>query len=375
MLLRTPENRISITDYLENINEDSFIDDFVLPFFTSFGFQVYRINSHGPGEHGKDIIFTRYVPHFLGSEYIAVQAKAEAVNTSNVSKFAQQINRSLKTSFPSNSGQGKLIPNSAIFINARKHSNDANVEFPELIENSQNVRILSQENVCDLIITYGIGPKNLISKLSHSDKGNMSHEDEQVYTALMSAEPNAIDHLLDNQLPLIQHKISRGSQEMVIDAINHRWKQYPSWAGTVKPMKWFNMYFAFFTERQFPYLIDIFKELTSSYSCFKAQPYSSSVVQKITPEMLALQAREFIYACAGVSVNVGSQNKELALDKLRKLKESNLVTDCNLIDLMDKVIRLFDLERGDEDYQRLNDEIYEIVYPNSRLIRRTRRST
>jgi hypothetical protein len=51
MLLKTPENRNSIIRYLKRINEDSFIEEFVFPFFTSFGFQVYRINSHGPGEH------------------------------------------------------------------------------------------------------------------------------------------------------------------------------------------------------------------------------------------------------------------------------------------------------------------------------------
>ena len=158
MLLKTPENRNSIIRYLKRIDEDSFIEEFVFPFFTSFGFQVYRINYHGPGEHGKDIILSRYLPYFLDTEYVAVQAKAETVNASNVDKFARQVNRSLKVSFPSKSGQGNLLPNSAIFINARRHTNDANVEFPELIDNPQYVRILSQENVCDLIMNYGIGP-------------------------------------------------------------------------------------------------------------------------------------------------------------------------------------------------------------------------
>ncbi|MBW2309945.1 MAG: hypothetical protein JRF35_02585 [Deltaproteobacteria bacterium] len=374
MLLKTPENRISIIDYLEKIDEDTFIDEFVLPFFTSFGFQVYRINSHGPGERGKDIIFSRYLPHLLDSEYIAVQAKAEPIKASNVSKFAQQINRALKISFPSNSGQGKLIPNSAIFMNARRHTNDANVEFPELIENPQYVRILSQENVCDLILNYGIGPEALISKLSHADSENMSDEDKTVYTALMN-EPNATDHLLDHQLPLIRHKISRRLQEMIIDAINHRWKEDPSWAGTVKPMKWFDRYFDFFTERQYPYLIDIFKELTSSTGSFKAEPYTSSAVGKITPKMLASQAKEFIYACAEVSVNVGSRNKNIALDKLRELRESGFVLDSELKNIMNKIIGLLELPRADDDYQELYEEIYQIVYPYLSKKRRTRRST
>lgn len=57
MLLNTPENRLAITDYLENVGEDSFIEEFIIPFFSSNGYYLYRINSHGAGEHGKDIIF------------------------------------------------------------------------------------------------------------------------------------------------------------------------------------------------------------------------------------------------------------------------------------------------------------------------------
>lgn len=345
-----------------------------MPFFTSFGFQVYRINSHGPGEHGKDIIFSRYLPHLLDSEYIAVQAKAEPIKASNVSNFAQQINRSLKVSFPSKSGQGNLIPNSAIFVNARSHTNEANIEFPELIESPQYVRILSQENVCDLILNYGIGPETLISKLSHADSANMSHEDKEVYTALMN-EPNATDHLLDHQLPLLRYKISRRLQEIVIDAINHRWKKDPSWAGTDKPMKWFDTYFDFFTERQYPYLTDVFKELTSSTVSFEAEPYTSSVVRKITPEMLASQAKGFIYACAEVSVNVGSRNKKITLDKLQELRDSSLVSDLELKSIMVKIIKLLNLRLEDDDYQELYEEIYQIVYPDLSQRRRTRRST
>lgn len=371
MLLKTPENRNSIIRYLKRIDEDSFIEEFVFPFFTSFGFQVYRINSHGPGEHGKDIILSRYLPYFLDTEYVAVQAKAETVNASNVDKFARQVNRSLKVSFPSKSGQGNLLPNSAIFINARRHTNDANVEFPELIDNPQYVRILSQENVCDLIMNYGIGPEKLISKLSQADSESMSQDDKTVYTALMN-EPNSIDHLLDHQLPLIRHKISRRLQEMVIDAINHRWKEDSSWSGTVKPMKWFDMYFDFFTERQYPYFLDIFKELTSSSKSYDAEYYTQSVVRKTSPQMWATQAKEFIYESAEASINIGSMNKDIALNKLQELYSSDLVSEQKLKALMRRTIKLLKLSRRDDEYSELYDKISKTLYPERKRKSRTK---
>ena len=58
MILRIPENRKVIIEYLKNINEDNFMEEIVIPLFTSNGYYVYRINTHGPGEHGKDIIFS-----------------------------------------------------------------------------------------------------------------------------------------------------------------------------------------------------------------------------------------------------------------------------------------------------------------------------
>jgi len=91
MILTLPENRKKIVEYLDNISEDDFIEEFIIPFFGSHGYQVYRINTHGPGEHGKDIIFCRYVPIFFESEFIAVQAKAERVKSSNVTSVMSTL--------------------------------------------------------------------------------------------------------------------------------------------------------------------------------------------------------------------------------------------------------------------------------------------
>ena len=371
MLLTTSENRKSIIKYLQNIDEDSFIEEFVIPFFTSFGFQVYRINSHGGGEHGKDIILSRYLPHFLDTEYVAVQAKAETVNTSNVDKIAQQINRSLQVSFPSKSGHGSILPNYAIFVNAKRHTNDANTEFPNLIKSPQYVRILTQENVCDLIISYGIGPEELISRLSQADSQSMSQDDKTVYDALMN-DPSSIDCLLDHQLPLLRHRISRRLQEMVIDAIYYRWKADTSWSGTVKPMKWFDTYFDFFTERQYSYFLDIFKEFTSSTRSIEASSNTRSVIKKISPQMWATQSKAFIYENARTSIDIRGKDKDLVREKLLELKKLDLVSDKKLKTLMCKTIKLLNLSRGDDKYTDIYDGIQNTVYPELAERRRHR---
>jgi len=364
MILRIPENRKVIIEYLKNINEDNFMEEIVIPLFTSNGYYVYRINTHGPGEHGKDIIFFRYNPLFFENDYIAVQAKAEILKISNVEEFASQIKRAMKIRFPSKSGQGDLLPGGVIFINARKHTNEANVEFPQLIgEYFQFVRILSQENVCDLILNSGIGPKTLIDKLALADTEIINVDDRLVYDVLMWGNPAEIDKLFDHQLRLIRSNISHKVKKMVIETINLRWQQDRSWEGTFKPMKWFDDYFDFFDPRQYSYLQDILEEYTSLSPSFKAEPHTRSIVNKIKPEMLATQAKWFIYFCGRLSLGGGSENRVVVIKKLEELYNSDLVSSPDLKQLMEKILKFRELRRGDNDFGKLGDEIEQIVYP------------
>lgn len=96
MILNTPENRKAVTKYLEHIDEDTFIDEVVIPLFSSHGYYLYRINPHGPGEHGKDLIFYKSIPIFYDNEYLVIQAKSEKLTTVQVEKFSSQIKRALK---------------------------------------------------------------------------------------------------------------------------------------------------------------------------------------------------------------------------------------------------------------------------------------
>jgi len=361
-----------IIDYLNKVNEDTFIDEIVIPLFGSQGYQVYRINSHGPGEHGKDIIFCRYIPVFFENEFISVQAKAEKVTTSNVTKFSNQLKRALNTKFAPRSGTGDFYPHYAIFINARTHANDAYTEFPQLVDSS-HAKILSQENVCELIMQTGIAPQSLLSKLSSGHSETQSKEDKQVIDTILSNNPADIDNLLDHKLKFLKDEIGPRTKEIVIDYIFDRWQMDRSWEGTVKPMKWFDTYFDFLlSEKQFKYLIEIFKELTSSTPSFEALSYTSSIVRKITPEMLSYVSEEFIKYCAKQVLSSQNKYDELVLRKLDELKKAKLIRKKSLNQLMNSILEFGRNQLDDSEYESKRNELEAFAYPELAEIRKKR---
>ena len=373
MILKLPENRKMIIAYLNKVDEDTFIDEIVIPFFGYQGYQVYRINSHGPGEHGKDIIFCRYVPAFFENEFIAVQAKAENVTTANVKKFSDQLTRALKTKFASRSGSGDLSPHYAVFINARKHSNDAYTEFPQLVD-SKHAKILSQENVCELILQSGIAPQHLLDKLSTSSKDTQSQEDKLVIDTILTNNPADIDNLLEHKLKFLKDEIGTRTKEIVIDYIYDRWQMDRSWSGTVKPMKWFDQYFDFFkSEKQFKYLLEVFEELTASNPSYEALSYTSSVVRKVTPEMLSYISDDFIHFCARRILSIKNEYDNLVLRKLDKLQEEKLINKKELNEMAKLILKFREDELDDSEYKEVKNKIDSFAYPELIELRKRRR--
>ena len=372
MILKLPENRKKIIDYLNNVDEDTFIDEVVIPFFGSQGYQVYRINTHGPGEHGKDVVFCRYVPIFFENEFITVQAKAEKVNTSNVTKFSDQLKRALNTKFAPRSGTGDLYTHYAIFINARKHSNDAYTEFPQLV-NSPHAKILSQENVCELIIQSGIAPRHLIEQLSISTHETQSKEDKIIFDTILGNNPAEIDNLLDHKLKFLKDEIAPRTKELIIDYIYDRWQMDRSWEGTVKPMKWFDTYFDFMNEKQYKYIIGVLEELTSTTPSFEALPYTSSVVRKMTIEILSSMVEPFTLYCAKMVLSGHKDHKNLILKKLQDLKASEKIANKNLKTMMRKILNFGKDNFDNLGFEAARKEIQAFAYPELAEIQKKRR--
>jgi len=365
MILNSPENRKAVTEFLEALKEDKFIDDFVIPFFSSHGFYLYRAADHGPGEHGKDLIFYRHIPIFYDSEYIVVQAKSKKLTTHNVENFSSQIKRALNVPFnPKSGGGGELKAHYAIFINSKRHSNDADFEFHKMVADFPHIKILSQENVCELILKSGIGPKRLIKTLSKSTQADSSKEDQLVFETILGNIPAEIDNLLDHKLKFIKDSISLRTKKLVIDYIYDRWQLDRSWAATVKPMAWLDTYFDFMTEKQYKYLIDVLEELTSTHPSFEALPHTRSVVRKITPEILSTIAEPFILFCAKMMLSPRSDNKNLIINKLKKLKSAKTIKCKRLIVMMNKIIDYDEYDFYDfEQSEATRKEIQAFAYP------------
>ncbi|NOZ34090.1 MAG: hypothetical protein GXO80_02195 [Chlorobi bacterium] len=140
MIKPTSNNRQIIKSYLESLSEDDFIEEVIIPFYSKNGYILYRINTHGPGEHGKDIIFYRNISIFYDQEFIAVQAKAEKITAQNVTQYSNQLIRALRVPFPTKTGSEKRYANYVILMNSKTHTNDANFEFPYLIDGKNNIK-------------------------------------------------------------------------------------------------------------------------------------------------------------------------------------------------------------------------------------------
>ena len=243
-----------------------------------------------------------------------------------------------------------------------------------MVADSQHVKILSQENVCELILKSGIGPKRLIKTLSKSIPDDSSKEDQQVFETILGNNPAEIDNLLDHKLKFIRDSISLRTKELVIDYTYDRWQLDRSWAGTVKPMAWLDTYFDFMTEKQYKYLIDVLEELISTNPSFEALSYTSSVIRKITPEILSTIVGPFILFCAKMVLSSHSDYKHLILKKLKDLKSSKTIKDKSLITMMKTIIdhgedNFDDLER----YEATRKEIQAFAYPELAEMQKERR--
>ncbi|MBV6419603.1 MAG: hypothetical protein DAHOPDDO_00826 [Ignavibacteriaceae bacterium] len=338
MILNNSQNRKIIFEYLNKVSEDDFIDEIIIPLFSSRGYEFYRRNSHGPGEKGKDLIFCRYIDLHYDLEYIAVQAKAEPITASNVSEIAQQLIRAYKTSIPIKSGSGKIKPNYAILINARKHTNDASSELPDLVDNNQNIKIIQQENICDLIIKSGIAPNSLINELSLESQRIVNNKyDEQVFNIILENKPKEIEELFEHKLRFLRDKISDDTKNLIVDYLFYLWQQDSSWEGIVKPLKWLSEYFDLILEDKYRLLTRVLVEFTDTTPSFKAQPYTRRIIQqmkidhfKAIADDLVFRISLLIYQPRGIELTT-LVNKLAELVRSKQLEDELLLRKAKLL--------------------------------------------
>ena len=382
MIANNSYNRKVITEYLDKISEDKFIDEIIVPLFNKNGYILYRRNIHGPGEHGKDLVFYRHVQLFYDNEFIAVQAKAEKVNASNVSKFADQLVRALKVPFPGKS-KGQIHPNYVLFINSQTHTNDANFEFHYLADMKDNIKILSRENVTELIIQFDLLPESLKGEIEvyEGTINTLTGIDtfgEYLRNKILGSNNIEINKLLDSDLKIESRTPPPEIKALIVNYIFQKWSEDPSWAGTVKPMKWLRYYFDYIQPEQSPKLLRVIEEYISSSPSFEAAADTAGVVSKIAPDQIATFEQKFIEIVVQEVRNSTIIKHPLLRDKFNEFIKSGFMSEAYST-VKDRIMEYLEtreriLKTPDEDKReplrqalgKIDRDMYYFLYPNER---------
>lgn len=284
MLVKSAKNRAEIKKYLNSIKEDDLINEVIVPLYSSFGYSVLRVVTHGPGEHGKDLVVYKYSQAIFGNEYIAIQAKSQKVDTHNITEMANQLIRALRTPIKGLSGGSDFLPNYVIHFNSQMVTNDAHWEFPYLVDGKDNIKIISQDNVVDLMLDNDITPILLKSKLEEVSSNIVGSINQKIQQALFSGDSAYIDSLFENVISISKDQIDSETRHIIIEYIFKKWNEDKRWEATVKPMKWLDNCFEFMFKDQYKYLKEVLDEYTSSFPSYDASGYVESIVNKMTVE-------------------------------------------------------------------------------------------
>ena len=355
MIASTSRNRTKIKEYLESIDEDTLITNIIIPLFNSCGYKTYRVNSHGPGEHGKDIVFFRYSKLFYGFEYIVVQAKAERVTTSNAFGFVQQLRRAIETPFQGLTSNNQYKANYAIFIDSQSATNDAFEEMVHLADNC-NIKFLYQENLIELMMTDSdIIPQNLLSELEVYGSEHDSDIDSFVRKTLFHNDPNQVLSLFDNILSISKESISVETKKLVVEYIFKTWQEDNTWEGTVKPMKWLDKFFDFIQPSQYHYLAMVVGERASTTPSYAARNYTQSVFRRITKDQFdAIKSEYFFYALS--NYHYCNENDEL-IRRLIEWTSPTMASDPEETEVYNKLQRFYQLKRRTDRNEETQNEI------------------
>lgn len=363
MIKPTSQNRQLIKDFLESLTEDDFIEKVLIPMFNKNGYILYRLNTHGPGEHGKDLIFYRNVPLFFDHEFIVVQAKADRVTASNIAEFSNQLIRALRIPFPTKTGAGERQANYVMFINSKSHTNDANFEFPYLIDGKNNIKILSQENVIELIINNVFIPDELVNSLELYEFNNLSLEQE-IKNTIYSRDNDKIRYLFNTKLQIETATINSEIKSFLINYIFLIWNEDRSWNGTIMPMKWLNQYFDFIQPDQYEKLFQVVEEYASSYHSYEAYSDTCEIIRKLEVKHLKTFEDKFIDLIANRAFSYKMTDFPMLFEKLRMLIESNEIDDkyknvgdiiSEINSIKDKILMKKEPEKLDEHRQMLKE--------------------
>jgi len=375
MISKTAKNRGILKTYLESLSEDDFIDKIIIPLFNKNGYILYTRNTHGPGEHGKDVIFYRHVPLFYDHEFITVQAKAEKVTASNVAHFSSQLTRALRTPFPGKTNLGDKYSNYVLFMNSKGQTNDANFEFPHLLDGKGNIKLLYQDNVIEIIFSEDFIPDDIADQISNYDLEVENSNEKEIREIIFSEDITKIRYLFNTRIALEGQTYSNSLKAFLVNYIFHRWNEDRGWEGTVEPMKWLNRHFKLIQPEQSEKLFQVFEEYTNGYPSRKARMDTFEVINKITPEqLLSIEVRLIEMAARKID---NLKDFSHLINKLVILEKATSNPDIkHAVKLIFEISSLYENLETLEDktqvattlshYQEKKRELQKLIFPESR---------
>ena len=148
-----PKDIFEVSDprvHIRNLDEDSLIAKVIIPLYQKRNFLLIHRPPHGPGEHGKDIIF-KEKDSFPTPIYHAIQVKAVNINVNNVGKIIDQARAAFNVSFIDPYLNTRTKVDFVEVITSGRVTTDAETRFYEEVPDRRHITIINGEQLLDLI--------------------------------------------------------------------------------------------------------------------------------------------------------------------------------------------------------------------------------
>ena len=140
-----------IRGYIKDSDEDTLIENVIIPLYQKRNFHLVGKPSHGPGEHGKDIIFSEHNKTSFRPHFYAIQAKSVKITTSNVSKIIDQAKAAFEVPFINPHSNNETEVDYVQVITSGNVTNDARTQFSKMVSHKRYITLLDGEQLIDLI--------------------------------------------------------------------------------------------------------------------------------------------------------------------------------------------------------------------------------
>ncbi len=137
-----------IRQKISSMSEDELILNVIIPYYSHQGYKLIKKPNHGPGEHGKDIIFKKQDD--IETIYIAIQAKAIAIKSKNIGTIIDQARSAYEIPFINPITNQDERVSKVYLITSKNVSNDAQTAFSHKIPDKRYFEIIDGERLLNL---------------------------------------------------------------------------------------------------------------------------------------------------------------------------------------------------------------------------------